>query len=500
MTLISRVSGLVRDIVIATVFGSGAATDAFFVAFRIPNLFRRMFAEGAFALAFVPVMNEYKERESKIVLQQLINRVAGTLGLILLVFTALAMLAAPWVVKSFALGFGAVEGKLELTAQLLQITFPYLFFISLVALAGGILNSFGRFAAPAFAPVLLNLCMISAALGLASWFDEPITALAWGVFAGGVTQFLLLLFFVQRLGLLPKPRWGWQDSGVRRIINLMLPVMFGSSAAQINLLINTQLAATLVSGSVSWLYYSDRLLEFPVGLVGVALGTVILPRLSQEHARQSSQAFHATLDWALRWVVLIGIPAGAALATLAAPLLITLFHYGQFSDNDAHMAGLSLVALAPGVLGFLAIKVLAPGFYARQDSKTPVRIGIIAVLVNITLSLLLIGSLAHVGLALASALSALTNAGLLLALLWRRGIYRMAPQWKGFLLRIVIATAAMCAVLSLLHGAIEYWLQASLSQRLGNLLLLIGTGLAVYGLVLLATGLRIRHLLLEKAI
>ena len=494
MTLLSRVSGLVRDIIIAKTFGSGAATDAFFVAFRIPNLFRRMFAEGAFSMAFVPVLNEYKEQQSTQALKTLIDRVAGTLGLCLLLFTTLGMLAAPWVVKAFALGFSDVAGKLELTTELLRITFPYLLFVSLAAFVGGILNSFGRFAEAAFAPVLLNLCMIAAALGLAPWFQEPITALAWGVFAAGLAQLFFLLFFLRKLALVPSPRWGWRDSGVRRIMKLMVPVLFGSSAAQLNLLINTQLASTLVSGSVSWLYYSDRLLEFPVGLIGVALGTVILPRLSQEHARQTPEHFRATLDWALRWVMLIGLPASAALAVLAEPLLATLFQYGAFGTDDVVMAGRSVLAMAPGVLGFLAIKVLAPGFYARQDSKTPMQIGFATVAINIAASLLLIGPLAHAGLALASALAALCNAGLLLTLLWRRGVYRLTRPWLRFLFRVIIATALMSLALHFVAGELEYWLQASAWLRVGWLALLVLAGLSVYAVGLLLSGLRPRHL------
>jgi len=494
MTLLSRVFGLLRDMVIARVFGSGAAADAFFVAFRIPNLFRRMFAEGAFSMAFVPVLNEYKEQRSRQELKALIDRVAGTLGGVLLLLTALGMLAAPWVVRAFALGFTEVEGKLELTTELLRITFPYLLFVSLAAFAGGILNSFGRFAAAAFTPVLLNLCMIAAALWLAPYFTEPIMALAWGVFAAGLAQLLFLLPSLRALRLVPRPCWGWHDAGVRKIMRLMLPVLFGSSAAQINLLINTQLAATLVSGSVSWLYYSDRLLEFPVGLFGVALGTVILPRLSQQHAQQSPQAFGATLDWALRWALLIALPASAALAVLAAPLLTTLFHYGAFSAHDVIMASRSLVALAPGVIGFLTIKVLAPGFYSRQDSKTPAQIGVLAVLVNIGCSLLLIGPLAHAGLALAASVAALVNAGLLLTLLWRRGVYRLSRQWGVFLPRLVFATALMALGVDWLAGDSSTWLNASGMERVVDLAGLVIAGILFYGAALLLSGMRARHL------
>ena len=499
MTLLSRILGLLRDMVIARVFGSGVAADAFFVAFRIPNLFRRMFAEGAFSMAFVPVLNEYKEQRSTAELQALVNRVAGTLGACLLLFTGLGMLTAPWVVRAFALGFAEVEGKLELTTALLRITFPYLLFVSLAAFAGGILNSFGRFAAAAFTPVLLNLCMIAAALWLAPYFAEPITALAWGVFAAGLAQLLFLLPYLRTIGLLPKPRWGWHDSGVRRIMTLMVPVLFGSSASQINLLINTQLAATLVSGSVSWLYYTDRLLEFPVGLFGVALGTVILPKLSQEHARQSPQEFGATLDWALRWAMLIALPASAALVVLASPLLTTMFHYGAFSATDVEMASRSVVALAPGVIGFLGIKILAPGFYSRQDSKTPAQIGVVTVLVNIIFSLSLIGSMAHAGLALAAALAALINAGLLLTILWRRGVYRLSRQWLKFLPQLLLATTVMALAVDWLAGDLSRWLTAGGLQRVLWLAGLVVAGVLLYGLTLLLSGLRPRHLKLAAS-
>jgi len=340
--------------------------------------------------------------------------------------------------------------------------------------------------------------MIIAALYFAPYFSEPISALAWGVFAAGLAQLLFLLPFLRALRLLPRPRWGWRDTGVRRIMKLMLPILFGSSASQINLLINTQLAATLVSGSVSWLYYTDRLLEFPVGLFGVALGTVILPKLSQEHVQQSADAFCATLDWALRWALLIALPASAALAVLAVPLLATMFAYGEFSATDVAMASRSVVALAPGVIGFLAIKVLAPGFYSRQDSKTPAQIGVATVLLNIAFSLLLIGPLAHAGLALAAALAALANASLLLTILWRRGVYRLSRQWLGFLLRLLFATVGMTFCIDWLAGDSLRWLTASGLQRVLWLAGLVIAGVLLYGALLLLSGIRPRHLKLAE--
>ena len=325
MTSLSRVSGFIRDMLYAQLFGAGAGTDAFFVAFRIPNFLRRLFAEGAFSQAFVPVFSEYQTQHQQAELRELVDQVTGTLGAILLLITALGVLAAPLLILLFAPGFSSDAGKYQLTVDMLRITFPYLLFISLTALAGGVLNSCGRFAIPAVTPVLLNLTMIAAALWLAPHMEKPVMGLAWGVFIAGVVQLGFQIPFLRQIKLLPRPRWGWASAGVQQVLKLMLPAVFGSSVAQVNLLIDTLLASFLVSGSVSWLYYSDRLVEFPLGIFGVALGTVILPKLSRHHASAETAHFSQTLDWALRWALLIGVPATVALVILAGPMLAALF-------------------------------------------------------------------------------------------------------------------------------------------------------------------------------
>ena len=495
MTSLSRVLGFVRDMIFAWVFGSGAATDAFFVAFRIPNLFRRMFAEGAFSLAFVPVFTEYKEQRSQAELQELVDRVTGTLGLILFGLSVLGVIAAPLLMFVFAPGFVDNPDKYQLAVSMLRLTFPYVLFISLVACAGGILNSFSRFAIPAFTPVLLNLCLIAAAIWLAPLLEQPITALAWGVFIAGMVQLALQLPFLKQLGLLPKPRWGWHTPGVQKIFKLMLPALFGSSVAQINILINTILASQLIDGSVSWLYYTDRLVEFPLGVLGVALATVILPKLSQQHIADSPQAFSQTLDWALRWVLLIGMPATIGLILLAGPLLSTFFQHGAFTADDVIMTSRSLMAYASGLLAFMAVKVLAPGFYARQDTRTPVRIGIVAVFTNVVLNLLLAGPLAHVGLALAAAIAGFVNAGLLFFILLRQGTYQVTVGWRRFALQLMVANIALVAFLLWGVGDLQSWLLADAGQRVAKLAwLVLGGGLG-YLLILFCCGIRPHHLI-----
>jgi len=365
MTSLSRISGFVRDMVYAQMFGAGTGTDAFFVAFRIPNFLRRLFAEGAFSQAFVPVFSEYQTQRSRAELQELVDQVAGTLGAILFVISAIGVLAAPVLILLFAPGFTADAGKYELTVAMLRITFPYLLFISLTAFAGSVLNSCGKFSIPAITPVLLNLTMIAAALWLAPRMERPVVGLAWGVFIAGIIQLGFQVPFLRQVKLLPRPRWGWASQGVQQVLKLMLPAIFGSSVAQVNLLIDTLLASFLVSGSVSWLYYSDRLVEFPLGIFGVALGTVILPKLSRQHASAETDGFSHTLDWALRWALLIGIPATVALIILSGPILSALFQYGQFDAHDVAMSTRSLMAFSLGLVAFMLIKVLAPGFYAR---------------------------------------------------------------------------------------------------------------------------------------
>jgi putative peptidoglycan lipid II flippase len=492
-TLLSRVLGFVRDLVVARVFGADGSTDAFFVAFKIPNFMRRLFAEGAFSLAFVPVLSEYKEQRARLELKVFIDDVAGTLGLVLLAVTLLGVLGAPWVVMLFAPGFIGEPERLALAADMLRLTFPYLMLISLTAFAGGILNTFQRFGVPAFTPVLLNISLISCALWLAPLIERPIVALAWGVLLAGVLQLAFQLPFLGQLGLLPRPRFKPRDEGVRRIIGLMIPALFGVSVTQINLLLDTLIASFLTAGSISWLYYSDRLMEFPLGILGVALGTVILPNLSKKHSRADAASFSSTLDWALRWVLLLGVPAAVGLLVLAGPMLATLFYSGNFSAADVTMATHSLWAYALGLVAFMAIKVLAPGYYSRQDTRTPVRIAVIAMLANMLLNLLLMLPLAHAGLALATTLSACLNAFLLLRGLRRAGVYHPAAGWWSLALRGLAASSLMGVLLWYGTADIASWLDASGWQRAGRLLLWIGVGAVVYFVALLASGVRPRH-------
>ncbi len=499
MTMISRVLGFVRDVTIAAIFGAGMGADAFFVAFKIPNFMRRLFGEGAFSQAFVPVLSEYKTRQSNDEVRLLLDRVSGTLGLSLVVVTLLGIIAAPVIVMIFAPGFSANEDKFELTVSLLRITFPYLLFICLTALAGGILNTWGRFGVPAFTPVFLNLSMIAAALFFAPGMEQPAMALAWGVFIGGVVQLAFQIPFLLKLKLLPRPRIKRDDPGVRRILRLMGPAVFGVSVSQINLLIDTLIASFLVTGSVSWLYYSDRLLEFPLGVFAIALGTVILPGLSKQHASGSAQEFSATLDWALRWVMLIALPATLGLMILAGPILTTLFQYGQFSAHDVDMATRSLWAYSLGLTGFTLIKVLAPGYFARQDTRTPVRIGIIAMLSNMVLNVIFVFPLAHAGLALATALSSFINAGLLYKGLKDQGVYQAGTGWGIYSLRLLLANLLLAAVLLLMTDEIAQWLQWGAGERVLHLGLLIISALLTYVVSLWLFGLRPQHMTVNKA-
>lgn len=494
MTFISRVLGFVRDIVIARYFGAGLAADVFFVANKIPNFLRRLFGEGAFSQAFIPVLAEYRSRNDKD-LKALIANTSGTLATILFIITLIGVLAAPILIMVFAPGFIADDHKITLAGNLLKITFPYLFFISLTALAGAILNSFGRFAAPAFAPALLNLSLIASAIWLAPHLAEPVTALAWGVFIGGVVQLLFQIPFLIKIGQLPKPRWGWRDSGVQKILKLMLPAMFGVSVAQINLLLDTLLASFLVTGSISWLYYSDRLVEFPLGIFGIALATVILPSLSNKHAAKSKAMFSNTIDWALRWVFIIATPATIGLIWLAEPLLLSLFQYGEFSAADAHQAALSLMAYGLGLLPFIFIKVLAPGYFARQDTKTPVKIGIIALVTNMVLNIILMIQFAHVGLALATSLSATLNAALLYIGLKKSGVYQPRAGWGRFIMQLLIPNTALMAVLFWLTPATIDWVSATPWQRSAGLFGLIASAMATYFATLALVGIKINSLL-----
>ncbi|WP_311064861.1 murein biosynthesis integral membrane protein MurJ [Halomonas sp. DWK9] len=493
MTMLSRVMGLIRDVVVATFLGAGNGSDAFFVAFKIPNFLRRLFAEGAFNQAFVPVLSEYSTQRTKQEIRELLNAVAGSLTALLALITAIAMLGAPWLVWVFAPGFGRDPEKLAMTADMLRLTFPYLLLISLTAFSGSVLNTWNRFAVPAFTPVLLNLSLIGAALFLMPLMEEPAMALAWGVLIAGAAQLAFQVPFLLRLGLLPTPWPNFAHEGVKRILKLMAPALFGVSVSQINLLLDTVLASLLAAGSVSWLYYSDRLVELPLGVFGVAIGTIILPALSKRHAEQSTEHFSAMLDWGIRVVLLLGVPAALALAVLAEPFLITLFHYGAMTDHDIQMAAMSLRAYAFGLVAFMLIKVLAPGFFARQDTKTPVKVGIIAMVANMVLNLLLIWPLAHAGLALATALSAFLNAGLLGYLLYRQQVLIFQPGWGRFAVQLVGGSVLMSVALMLVSPNWQAWLEFELWQRIRWVAGLVVLGGGLYFIWLTALGLRLRH-------
>lgn len=495
MTMLSRILGLLRDVVVASYFGASGSADAFFVAFKIPNFLRRLFAEGAFSQAFVPVLSEYRTQRDHAAVKALVDRVAGTLGLSLVTITALAVLGAPLLTALFAPGFYMAGGeKFELAASMLRITFPYLLLISLTAFAGAILNSYERFAVPAFTPVLLNLSLIGSAVLLSPLFDPPILALAWGVMIAGVVQLAFQLPFLARLRLLPCPVVDRTDEGVRRIMTLMVPALFGVSVTQLNLLLDTVLASFLQTGSVSWLYYSDRLAELPLGVFGIAIATVILPSLSRKHAEKSLEHFAQTLDWAIRMVLLIGLPAAVALFLLAGPMIVTLFHYGALGDRDVMMATMSLQAYACGVMAFMLIKVLATGYFSRQDTKTPVKIGIQAAVANMVFNLILIGPFQHVGLAAATSMSAFLNAGLLLYGLLKSGVFHWQPGWRLMVLRLLAANLAMGVVLVMLAGDVAQWLDWGLAERALQMLMLVMVGVVVYVGTLVLLGLRLRHL------
>ncbi|WP_019917601.1 murein biosynthesis integral membrane protein MurJ [Methyloversatilis discipulorum] len=492
MTLLSRILGFVRDFFIARAFGAGAATDAFFVAFRLPNLLRRMFAEGAFSQAFVPILGEYRNRRGVDDTRALIDHVATLLALVVAVVTVIGIVAAPLIIYISAPGFAADADKFDLTVTLTRITFPYILFMSLVAMAGGVLNTFSRFAIPAFTPVLLNVSFIGMSLFAAPYFDPPVLALAWAVFIGGALQLALQVPALMRIGMLPRVRLDLKDPGVRRIFKLMLPAILGVSVSQISLLINTIFASFLESGSVSWLYYADRLMEFPAGLLGVALGTILLPSLSRSHADGNGGEFSALLDWGLRLTLLLTLPAALALALLATPLIATLFHHGQFTAHDVLATREALLAYSVGLTGLILVKVLAPGFYSRQDIRTPVKIALGVLVLTQLMNLVFIGPLAHAGLALSIGLASLVNAGFLYRGLRRIGAYTPAPGWRSFWLKMLSALAAMGVVLYFSARVPGDWLQMATLSRILHLCWLVPAGAGAYFAVLFALGFRLR--------
>lgn len=496
MTMVSRVLGLARDIVIARLFGAVEGVDAFFLANKIPNFMRRLFAEGAFNQAFVPVLSEYRTKRSHAEVQDLVDAVAASLGGLLAIVTVLVVAAAPLLAMVVAYGFIDEPYKFDAFVQMFRITFPYLLLISMTAMCGAVLNSYGYFAGPAITPAMLNLSLIACSFLLAPHLAEPALALAWGVLIAGVAQLLFQLPFLAHIRLLPVPRPRRGHEGVRRIKRLMLPALFGVSVSQINLLFDTVIASLLVTGSVSWLYYSDRLMELPLGTFGIAIAIVVLPSLSRKHASQSMDEFSATLDWAFRLVCLIALPATLALILIAEPLLVTLFQNENFTAFDVERSAASLKAYAVGLIAFMAVKIFAPGYYARQNTSTPVRIGVIAMTVNMVLNVsFYLSGFAHVGLALATSLAAVLNASLLLFGLRRDGVFRFQPGWGRLLLQMLVANAVMILLLLSLAGQWEEWMEWTIVAKVGQLALLVLGGLLAYLLSLYVCGLRPRHLL-----
>jgi len=500
MTLISRVLGLVRDIVVAKLMGDGAAADVFFFANKIPNFLRRLFAEGAFAQAFIPVLTEVHQSGDKQELKTFVAKVSGTLGAIVFVVSLIGVIASPVLAALFGAGWFLAyleddpQGdKFVLASLMLKITFPYLAFISLTGLAGAILNTLNKFAVSSFTPVLLNVVIIACAVFLSPHFSEPAYALAWGVFFGGLVQLLFQLPFLYRAGLLVKPQWGWRHPKVVKVKKLMIPALFGVSVSQINLMLDTLIASFLMTGSISWLYYSDRLLEFPLGLFGIAIATVILPALSRNHVGQNAAAFQSNMDWAVKAVFAVGLPAAAGLAVLAEPILKVIFERGAFTAETARMASYSLIAYSVGLVGFMLVKVLAPGFYSRQDTKTPVKFGIICMAANMLFNIVLAIPFGYIGLALATSLSGILNAVLLYVALHRQSVYSVSRDSVYFILKVFFATLCMVGVITLI-GEYQNYQDVSFSQRVLQLVICILSAVTAYIFVALVTGIRLKHL------
>ncbi|MDH0729152.1 murein biosynthesis integral membrane protein MurJ [Pseudomonas sichuanensis] len=493
ITMISRVLGFVRDTILARIFGAGVATDAFFIAFKLPNLLRRIFAEGAFSQAFVPILAEYKTQQGEEATRTFIAYVSGLLTLVLALVTVVGMLAAPWVVWATAPGFVDNAEKYELTTSLLRVTFPYILLISLSSLAGAILNTWNRFSVPAFTPTLLNVAMIAFAVLLTPYFDPPIMALGWGVLAGGLAQLLYQLPALKKIGMLVLPRLNLRDAGVWRVLKQMLPAILGVSVSQISLIINTIFASFLVAGSVSWMYYADRLMELPSGVLGVALGTILLPTLAKTYANKDREEYSRILDWGLRLCFLLVLPCTLALAILAEPLTVALFQYGKFTAFDAAMTQRALIAYSVGLLAIILVKVLAPGFYAQQNIRTPVKIAVFTLVCTQLLNLALVGPLAHAGLALAISLGACLNAGLLYWKLRSQRLYTPQPGWLLFLLKLVLAVGLMSGVLLLGMHYLPAWAQGDMLARFLRLGSLIAAGVVTYFGCLYLCGFRPRH-------
>lgn len=493
MTFLSRIMGFVRDMVMAQMFGAAASMDAFYIAFRIPNFMRRLFAEGAFSQAFVPVLAEYQKTRSDSDVRVFLARIAGNMSAVLTLVTLIGIIAAPLIIYIFAPGFGEDSVRHDLAIHMLRLTFPYLMLISLTAMAGAILNTYGYFGVPAFTPVLLNISMIVAAIYLSPKFSVPVVALAWGVFIAGVVQLLFQIPFLMRHRLLVKPQFVFADPGVKKVLKLMVPALFGVSVAQVNLMIDTIFASFLQVSSVTWLYYTDRLTDFPLGVFGVAIATVILPHLSRNHAEQSSENYSKALDWALRLLLLIGIPAGFGLIFFAMPMIASCFAYGKFSVFDVLQTQKSLITLSIGLPAFMMVKVLASGFYAKQNIKTPVKVGVASMIVNSIFCAILFIPLAHAGLALASTISSYVNSGALLFLLIKRDIYKPRPGWTKFMLQLLLANALIILYLNYTVADVEYWMNLTRLSRIGTLLFHVIIAFFIYVSALYISGIRINQ-------
>lgn len=493
MTMVSRVLGFVRDAIIARFFGAGMATDAFFVAFKLPNLLRRIFAEGAFSQAFVPILAEYKSQQGEEATRTFLAYVSGLLTLILAVVTLVGIIAAPIIIMITAPGFADSQDKFALATTMLRITFPYIFLISLASLAGAVLNTWNRFSVPAFVPTFLNLSMIGFTLFATPYFDPPALALAVSVVVGGIFQLLYQLPHLKKIGMLVLPKISFKDSGVCRVLKQMGPAIFGVSVGQISLIINTIFASFLISGSVSWMYYADRLMEFPAGVLGVALGTILLPSLARCFAKGDCDQYSELLDWGLRLCFLLALPSTVALGVISKPLISSLFEYGQFTHNDTLMTQHALIAYSIGLIGLILIKVLAPAFYSRQDIKTPVKIAIISLILTQGMNLAFIGPLKHAGLSLSIGLAACFNAGLLFYQLRKKGFYTPLAGWRLFLTRIIIAVILMSAVLWAGAELLPDWSTGSMLIRISRLFLLVSVGIMVYFGSLMAMGFKIKQ-------
>jgi putative peptidoglycan lipid II flippase len=493
MTLVSRVTGFARDVLLAITFGAGFAMDAFVVAFRLPNLLRRLFAEGAFSQAFVPILGEYRARRGEEATRELAARVLGVLSVALLAATAVGVVAAPLLIYASAAGFAKDADKFALAVQMLRICFPYILFISLTSFAAGILNTWGHFKAPAFTPVLLNLSFIGFTLLAAPHFERPVVALAWAVFAGGVAQLAFQVPFLLRIRMLPMPRWDPGDEGVVRILKLMAPAALGVSVAQVSLVINTHIASWLGDGPVSWLYYADRLMEFPSALLGVALGTVLLPSLVKHHSNSDAAAYSRLLDWGLRLALLLALPAAVGLALLAVPLGATLFWHGEFTRHDVLMTRSALIAYAVGLAGIILVKILAPGFYARQNIRTPVKVALFTLAVTQAANLALVPWLKHAGLAAAISAGATFNAAWLWWLMRRGGHWQPEPGWGAFLLKVAVALYMMGGLIWYGMGSEQSWFGLGVPARALKLGALVLGAMAAYFATLWMLGFRLRQ-------